>query len=117
MAALPTAAIDFSLSAFGTVGYARSNQPYTYQRVIDDNGTFARDTVAGLQLDAAFADKFGATVQFKLAPASNSDNDYTGTVSWAFRIVAPDQRLAPAGGQAAHSAVPLFADRRRRRHL
>ena len=92
-------------SGFGTVGYARSDQPYTYQRFIDDNGTFWRDTVAGLQVDAKFADKFGATVQFKLAPASNNDNEYKGTVSWAFLSWRPtNDWLFRAGKQR----IPLY---------
>ena len=99
------AAIDFSVSGFGTVGYARSDQPYTYQRFIDDNGTFWRDTVAGLQVDAKFADKFGATVQFKLAPASDNDNEYKGTVSWAFLSWRPtNDWLFRAGKQR----IPLY---------
>jgi hypothetical protein len=82
--AVPAAAVEFSVSGFGTAGYARSDQAYTYQLFIDDSGTFWRDTVAGLQVDARLADTFGATVQFKLAPATNSDDEYNGTVSWAF---------------------------------
>ena len=102
---LPAAAIDFSASGFGTVGYARSNQSYGYQRFIDDSGTFWRDSVVGLQLDAKFADKFGATVQFKLAPASNNDNEYKGTVAWAFLSWRPtNDWLLRAGKQR----IPLY---------
>jgi hypothetical protein len=102
---LSAAAIDFSVSGFGTVGYARSDQSYGYQRFIDDSGTFWRDSVAGLQLDARFADKFGATVQFKLAPATSSDNEFTGTVSWAFLSWRPtDDWLFRAGKQR----IPLY---------
>ncbi len=87
------------------MGYARSNQPYTYQRFIDDSGTFWRDTVAGLQVDATFADKFGATAQFKLAPASDSDSEYKGTVSWAFLSWRPtNDWLFRAGKQR----IPLY---------
>ena len=102
---MPAAAIDFSVSGFGTVGYARSDQPYAYQRFIDDSGTFWRDTLAGLQIDATFADKFGATVQFKLAPATNSDDEYKGTVSWAFLSWRPtNDWLFRAGKQR----IPLY---------
>ena len=82
--ALPAAAADFSLSGFGTLGYARSDQSYTYQRFIDDSGTLKRDSVAGMQADARFANGFGATVQIKAAPALANDRQYKGTVSWAF---------------------------------
>jgi len=102
---LPAAAIDFSASGFGTVGYARSNQSYGYQRFIDDSGTFWRDSVAGLQVDARFADKFGATAQFKLAPAANNDNEFKGTVSWAFLSWRPtNDWLLRAGKQR----IPLY---------
>ena len=105
LAVIPVAAVDFSVSGFGTAGYARSDQSYTYQRFIDDSGTFWRDSVVGLQLDAKFADKFGATVQFKLAPASNNDNEYKGTVSWAFLSWRPtNDWLFRAGKQR----IPLY---------
>ena len=96
LAALPVAAVDFSVaavdfsvSAFGTLGYARSDQSYAYQRFINRSGTFRRDSLAGLQVDAKFADKFGATVQVKVAPDTANDNRYEGTVSWAFLSYRP----------------------------
>jgi hypothetical protein len=112
LAALPVAAVDFSVapvdfsvSAFGTLGYARSDQPYTYQRFIDKSGTFMRDSLAGLQVDARFADKFGATVQVKVAPDTVSDNSYEGTVSWAFLSYRPtNDWLIRAGKQR----IPLY---------
>ena len=81
---LPSPAAEFSASGFGTLGYARSNQSYAYQRFIDKEGTFKRDSVAGFQVDAKFTERFGATVQVKAAPASDDDNRYESTVSWAF---------------------------------
>jgi len=101
----PVAAIDFAASGFGTVGYARSDRSYGYQRFIDDGGTFWRDSVAGLQVDAGFADKFGATAQFKLAPATNNDDEYTGTVSWAFLSWRPTNDLLIRAGK---QRVPLY---------
>jgi hypothetical protein len=107
LAALPAAAVDFSLaavdfsvSAFGTLGYARSDQPYTYQRFIDRSGTFRRDSLAGLQVDARLAEKFGATVQVKVAPDTANDNRYEGSVSWAFLSYRPtNDWLIRAGKQ------------------
>ena len=107
LAALPVAAVDFSVaavdfsvSAFGTLGYARSDQPYTYQRFIDRSGTFRRDSLAGLQVDARLADKFGATVQVKVAPDTGNDNRYEGSVSWAFLSYRPtNDWLIRAGKQ------------------
>jgi hypothetical protein len=107
LAALPVAAVDFSVSAvdfsvsaFGTLGYARSDQPYTYQRFIDKSGTFMRDSLAGLQVDARFAEKFGATVQVKVAPDTANDNRYEGSVSCAFLSYRPtNDWLIRAGKQ------------------
>src|SRR6202171_976998 len=112
LAALPVAAVDFSIapvdfsaSAFGTLGYARSDQPYTYQRFIDKSGTFRRDSLAGFQVDARFAEKFGATVQVKVAPDNANDNRYEGTVSWAFLSFRPtNDWLIRAGKQR----IPLY---------
>ncbi len=89
LASTSATALDFSISGYGTLGYARSNQSYTYQRFIDDDGTLRRDSGAGLQLDARFADKFGATVQVTAASAADSDSRYEGTVSWAFLSYRP----------------------------
>jgi len=75
---------DLSISAFGTLGYAISDQPYSYQRFIDDSGTFQRDSLVGLQVDARFNSNIGATIQLKVAPKTSSDSGYEVTVPWAF---------------------------------
>ena len=93
-------AAELSFSGFGTVGYAISDQPYGYQRFIDERGTFKRDTVAGLQLDAKFAGGFGATAQVKAAPATANDRRYEATVPWAFASYRPtNDWLIRAGRQ------------------
>ena len=103
--ALPSLAADYSLSGFGTLGYARSNQPYTYQRFIDDGGTLKRDSVAGLQMDARFSDNFGATVQLLASPATDTDRRYDATVAWAFLSWRPSNDwLVRAGKQR----IPLY---------
>ena len=82
------------------MGYALSDRPYTYQRFISNRGTFRRDTVAGLQVDSRFADRFGATVQITAAPASDNDNQYSASVAWAFVSYRPaDDWLFRAGRQ------------------
>ncbi|WP_290639739.1 hypothetical protein [Aquabacterium sp.] len=77
-------AVDFSTSGFGTVGYAVSDQPYYYQRFIDDKGTFKRDTVLGAQVDAKLSAEWSATVQAKVAPSLHNDDDWSLSASWAF---------------------------------
>lgn len=84
MAVSPAQAVDFSASGFGTLGYAVSDQPYHYQRFIDDKGTFKRDTVLGGQVDAKLGAEWSATLQAKVAPSLNNDEDWSLTASWAF---------------------------------
>ena len=82
--AMTAEAADVSFSGFGTLGYAQSNQPYNYERFINNKGTFARDSVAGVQADIKFTDQLGATIQGKIAPSLNNDSTWAGTLSWAF---------------------------------
>ena len=77
-------AADYSLSGFGTIGFAKSDQPYKYQRFVDDGGTLRRDSVAGVQLDAWLTPSIGATVQALASPSSYNDSEFDGTIAWAF---------------------------------
>jgi hypothetical protein len=77
-------AADISISGFGTAAYARSDQAYNYERFVNDRGTFKRDSVLGVQLDAKLNNEFGLTLQGKVAPSLKSDKDIDTTVSWAF---------------------------------
>ena len=77
-------AADVTFSGFGTVGYAVSDQPYTYQRFIDNKGTLARDSLFAIQMDAAIAPEWSATIQAKFAPAIDNDSQWEPTISWAF---------------------------------
>jgi len=81
--------IDFSLSGYGTIGYAQSDRENVYQRFIDEDGTFQRDTLLGMQLSARFNPQWSATVQGKLAPAADSGRDAKATLSWAFLSYRP----------------------------
>ncbi|QDX82482.1 hypothetical protein B9N43_15315 [Denitratisoma sp. DHT3] len=87
---LAASAGDLSLSGFGTVGYARSDQPYKYLRYVDDQGTFDRDSVFGVQVDAKIAPEWSATAQLKLAPAVGNDNRWDARLAWAFVSWRPD---------------------------
>ena len=99
------AAADFSLTGFGTLGYARSDKPYAYQRFINDAGTLKRDSVAGIQADARFSDSFGATLQVLATPASDTDQRYEATFAWAFLSWRPtNDWLIRAGKQR----IPLY---------
>lgn len=98
VACLSAQAVDFSLSGYGTIGYAQSDQENAYQRFIDEDGTLKRDTVLGAQLSARFNPEWSATLQAKLAPAADSDRDVKATLSWAFLSYRPtDDWLFRAG--------------------
>lgn len=84
--ALPSlaTAVEFDWSGFATIGYAISDKPYRYQRVIAEGGTFARDSVFGGQLDARLSPRLSATLQVRLAPSTDSDAGWDPTLAWAF---------------------------------
>jgi hypothetical protein len=91
-------AADISLSGFGTLGYAQSDNSLVYQRFVDNGGTFKRDSRLGLQVDASLNEMFSATVQGKLAPSLHNDSDWDGTFTWAFASFRPtDDWLIRAG--------------------
>lgn len=92
-------AADFNWSAFGTAGYAISDQPYDYQRFISNQGTFNRDSVFGAQLDVKFSPQWGAAVQGRLAPAANSDAKFEPTLAWAFLSWRPSDDLLVRTGK------------------
>ena len=63
-------AVDLAVSGFGTLGYAISDKPYSYQRYLDEQGTFDRDSLLAVQVDAALSRRWSATAQFKFAPGA-----------------------------------------------
>lgn len=97
LAALPLAlagaaagAQELSWSAYGTLGYAQSDRRFTYQRLITDEGGFARDTRLGLQADLRFSPQWWATAQVKLGPSRASDRAWALSAAWAFVGWRPD---------------------------
>lgn len=98
-------AVETSLSGFGTLGYAASNRPYAYQRFIDEDGTLKRDSVLGLQLDAQFGERFGATVQAKAAADPNNQHGVRAGVAWAFVSYRPSNAWLLRAGKFR---LPLY---------
>lgn len=97
---LPLAAnaVEVTWSGFATLGFAQSDQPYKYQRFIDDQGSFNRDSILGGQLDLKLNQQWGATLQGKLAPSVKSDSSWDATLAWAFISWRPaDDWLIRAG--------------------
>lgn len=80
----PVHAAEFSLSGFGTLGYARSDQSFNYDRFISERGTFRRDSLVGVQVDAKFTNTFGATAQVVAEPATDDEDRYRASMTWAF---------------------------------
>jgi hypothetical protein len=105
LAALPALAQDFSWSAYGTIGYARTNRDYGYLRGIDSSGRVDNDSVLGAQGDLRFTPQWSATVQLKLARSLQSDSRWDLRPAWAFVAWRPaDDWLLRAG----RMRVPLY---------
>ncbi|GAB2180594.1 hypothetical protein DLREEDagrD3_08170 [Denitratisoma sp. agr-D3] len=83
-------AVDYSVSGFGTVGYAKSDKSYAYERFIDKNGTFNQDSLFGVQVDAKFSPQWSATYQAKYAPSQQIDGQWDVTTAWAFASWRPN---------------------------
>ena len=58
---LSASAVDINWSGFGTAGYTISDQPYKYQRFIDDHGTLKSDSILGAQVDVKFNQQWGGS--------------------------------------------------------
>ena len=86
----PARALEATWSGFATLGYARSDSAYTYQRFIHQDGSFKRDSLLAGQLDLRLSPQWSATVQAKLAPANDSDQGLRATAAWAFVAWRPD---------------------------
>ena len=98
-AALPVAAIEWSWSGYGTLGYAQSDRGYTFERFTNDQGTLKRDSIFGLQLTADFNPQWGATLQTTLAPSVNDDNASEVTLPWAFVSWRPENEWLLRAGK------------------
>lgn len=94
-----------SWSGFGTLGWAQSNRRSSYQRFIDRQGGFERDTLLGVQLDAQLTPEWSATLQAKLAPSDRQDNAWDLRTTWAFVAWRPDNDWLIRAGKLR---VPFF---------
>lgn len=101
----PAWAVDWTVSGFGTVGLAVSDQPYSYQRYVNEKGTFKRDSVGGLQLDVKLGREFSATVQAKLAAPTGRDEGVRAGIAWGFLAWRPTNEWLLRAGKFR---VPLY---------
>ena len=94
----PLAAQELSWSGFGTLGLAKSNRDYTYQRYITHGGSLNRDSLLGLQADLRLNPQWSATLQVKAAPSLQADSRWAVVPTWAFVAWRPnDDWLLRAG--------------------
>ena len=98
-------ALDTTWSGFATLGWAKSNSPYTYQRFIDEDGGFKRDTLVAGQLDLRITPQWSATAQVRLAPADNNDDRWRPDSAWAFVAWRPNDDWLLRAGKLR---VPLY---------
>jgi opacity protein-like surface antigen len=90
LAMAPALAVDWSLSGFGTLGYARSDRGYTDQRFIDDAGTWQRDSKLGAQLDLNLSPQWSMTGQAVFKPSERDDDNFELKPTWLFASWRPD---------------------------
>ena len=83
-------AADYSLTGFGTIGYAVSDQTAPYLRYIDKGGTFRADSLVGLQGEAQFDPQWGATVQIVASAPRYKEDGLATQVRWAFASYRPN---------------------------
>ena len=88
---LPTAAqaFDFIYSGFGTVGAAISDHEGKYQRYLDDDGTFMRDSLLGLRLDGKFNEQWAVTTQIVLMASDDEDDVVEPQLKWTMLSYRP----------------------------
>lgn len=84
---------EITVSGFGTLGGAISDQDFIYQRYIDDRGTLNRDSLAAIQLDARLSAAWSLTLQAKAAPSESDDHAWDPTLTWAFLSWRPSNDL------------------------
>lgn len=83
-------ATDLSLTGFGTIGYAVSDQRFQYLRYIDKGGTLKTDSLVGLQGELVFDPQWSATVQVVASAPRTRDDGYDAQVRWAFVSYRPN---------------------------
>lgn len=109
-AAAEPRAMDWSLSGFATLGAAKSNRSYAYQRYVDDGGTFKRDSLLGLQLDVRLGREVSATLQVKLAAPTDRDDGVRASIAWGFLSWRPNNDLLLRAGKLR---IPLYLNSER----
>jgi len=109
LSSVACAETTFSLSGFGTFGYALSDSSEFEYRTgaatdgADDSGTFKVDSRLGLQVDAGISDSISATAQ--ALARQGFDGEFTPKVEWAFVRYQLNDSIALRFGRMG---VPFF---------
>jgi hypothetical protein len=90
MPATTAHAVEATWSGLATLGWAQSDSDYTYQRFINRDGRWKRDSLLAGQLDLRLSPQWSATVQGKLAACEAKDAGLCGRASWAFLAWRPN---------------------------
>ncbi len=80
----PSPAAEFTLTGFGTLGYAVTDRDLQYLRYIDDRGTFKADSLLGVQGEVRFTPQWSATLQAVASAPRDTDEGMEAKVRWAF---------------------------------
>jgi len=107
LAAAPARAqnIEATWSGFATLGWAKSDSDYTYQRFITRDGGWKRDSLVAGQLDLRLSPQWSATVQAKVAACDTKDDGVCARAAWAFVAWRPDNDWLLRAGKVR---VPLY---------
>ena len=84
------AAAELSLTGFGTIGYAVSDQRFQYLRYIDKGGALKTDSLVGLQGELVVDPQWSATAQVVASAPRTRDDGYEAQVRWAFVSYRPN---------------------------
>ncbi len=91
--------LDVSLSGFATAGFAISDKNYKYQRFVNNDGSFKRDSLIGTQIYIKLSNQFSLTAQGKLAHSLKNDQDIDPILTWAFLSWRPTNSLLLRAGR------------------
>lgn len=102
-----TAAVDYSLSGYATLGWSRTSglDAGRYMRFIDEDGTLKSGSVLAGQLDVRLTPALSAALQVKLAPDIKSDHGTRLSTAWAFLAWRPNNDWLLRAGRMR---VPLY---------
>lgn len=78
------AAVDYSLSAFGTLQYTVGDNEKNYLRFANEDGTLKVNSILGLQADVKFNQYFSGAVQYVVSPRQTNDSGTEIDTRWAF---------------------------------